>query len=192
MPLKSLKIKGRLKRLVEGSFNRFVLVLNLMKIIYFSFLISCCLLLFSCKNENINSRIGIDSEEKISTDLVKNPKTGENSRDIKNNLPIIQLEEDVFDFGDIIQGESVAHHFRFKNIGGTELLISMAKGSCGCTVPNWPKNPIQPGESGTIEVVFNSSGKQGKQNKVITVITNAIPNTKVLTIKGNIIVSKKK
>ena len=74
--------------------------------------------------------------------------------------------------------------YKFKNTGNADLVISDAKGSCGCTVPEYPKAPIKPGEEGNIKVTFDSSGKGGRQNKSVTVITNAIPNTKVLTVTG--------
>ena len=74
-----------------------------------------------------------------------------------------------------------------KNIGNSDLLISSAKGSCGCTVPEWPKDPIKPGKEANIKVTFDSKGKKGKQAKRVTLMTNAIPNVKILTIKGNII-----
>ena len=79
----------------------------------------------------------------------------------------------------------------YQNIGDDKLLINSAKGSCGCTVPVWPKEPILEGEESTIKVTFNSSGKQGRQNNTVTLVTNAIPNTKVITIKGNVLVPEK-
>ena len=106
-------------------------------------------------------------------------------------MPQIQMYEDSYDFGDIIQGESVTHEFIIKNIGNDKLLINSAKGSCGCTVPVWPKEPILEGEESIIKVTFNSAGKKGKQNKTVTLVTNVIPNTKVITINGNVIVPEK-
>ena len=103
-------------------------------------------------------------------------------------MPKLYLEEEEFDFGEIKQGESVTHEFVIKNIGDDNLVISSAKGTCGCTVPEWPKEPLLPGEESKIKVTFNSSGKNGAQSKQVTLVTNAIPNIKVLTIKGNIIV----
>ena len=82
--------------------------------------------------------------------------------------------------------------FRFKNIGQSNLIISSAQGSCGCTVPQWPKEPIKPGEKGEIEVVFNSEGKSGLQNKTITLVANTIPNTIVIALKGEILAPSSK
>ena len=105
--------------------------------------------------------------------------------------PQIEMLETSFDFGEMQQGESVTHDFVLKNIGEADLIISAAKGSCGCTVPEWPKTPVSKGEEATIKVTFNSAGKSGKQSKTVTLVTNAIPNTKVLSINGNIIIPEK-
>ena len=132
------------------------------------------------------------SEDKvITTDLVSSPLTAKQS-DEKVLMPKVQMDEAIFDFGEMQQGESVTHDFVLKNIGDANLIISTAKGSCGCTVPEWPKEPIAKGEQATIKVTFNSAGKSGKQNKTVTLVTNAIPNTKVITITGNVIVPEKK
>ena len=128
-------------------------------------------------------------DKKITTDLVKNPLSANPNHTV--TMPKIQMDEESYDFGDIIQGESVTHEFSIKNIGNDKLLINSAKGSCGCTVPVWPKEPILEGEESTIKVTFNSAGKKGRQNKTVTLVTNAIPNTKVITIKGNIIIPEK-
>jgi len=131
------------------------------------------------------------SEDKvITTDLVSSPLTAKQS-DEKVLMPKVQMDEAIFDFGEMQQGESVTHDFLLKNIGDANLIISTAKGSCGCTVPEWPKEPIAKGEQATIKVTFNSVGKSGKQNKTVTLVTNAIPNTKVITITGNVIVPEK-
>ena len=129
-------------------------------------------------------------DKAITTDLVASPLTANQSAN-KVAIPEIEMLETSFDFGEMQQGESVTHDFVLKNIGDADLIISAAKGSCGCTVPEWPKAPIAQGEEATIKVTFNSAGKSGKQSKTVTLVTNAIPNTKVLTINGNIIISKK-
>ena len=131
------------------------------------------------------------SDKAITTALVASPLTA-NSTAEKVLSPKIEMLETSFDFGEMQQGESVTHDFILKNIGEADLIISAAKGSCGCTVPQWPKDPIAQGEQATIKVTFNSAGKSGKQNKTVTLVTNAIPNTKVITINGNVIIPEKK
>ena len=137
------------------------------------------LVLFSCNSSS--------DEKTITTDLVNSPLTA-NSNAEKVLIPNIEMLETSYNFGEIQQGESVTHDFILKNTGDADLIISAAKGSCGCTVPEWPKTPIAKGEEAVIKVTFNSAGKSGKQNKTVTLVTNAIPNTKVLTINGNVIV----
>ena len=130
-------------------------------------------------------------EKTITADLVNSPLTA-NSNAEKVLTPNIEMLETSYDFGEMLQGESVTHDFILKNTGDADLIISAAKGSCGCTVPQWPKTPIIQGEEATIKVTFNSAGKKGKQNKTVTLVTNAIPNTKVITINGNVIVPQNK
>ena len=91
-----------------------------------------------------------------------------------------------YDFGDMTAGDVVHHTFTFTNTGTNPLLITNAIGSCGCTVPTYPKEPIPPGGKAAIEVQFNSSGKEGLQNKTITVSANTEPATTVLTITSNV------
>jgi len=103
-------------------------------------------------------------------------------------LTSIEFSEEAFDFGEITQGEKVEHTFKFKNTGENELVIVSAKGSCGCTIPKWPKEPIAPGAEGEMYVVFNSDGKKGKQHKKVSVIANTEPATSVVALRGDVIV----
>ena len=131
---------------------------------------------FSCQNVSNNS-----------VDIINNPISFETS-DKDLLMPIIEFDYDSYDFGEIQQGKFIDIEYNLMNTGNAPLLIRSAKGSCGCTVPDWPKDPINAGNSAKIKVRFNSEGKKGYQNKKITLITNALPSTRVLTIKGNIIV----
>lgn len=87
------------------------------------------------------------------------------------------------DFGTIVEGERVEHTFKFENTGKSNLLISSATASCGCTIPNWPKEPIAPGEEGEIKVEFNSAGKRDMVSKDITILANTNPVKTILQIK---------
>jgi hypothetical protein len=98
-----------------------------------------------------------------------------------------EFEDNIHDFGDIQQGEKVEHLFKFTNAGNQPLVISNIITTCGCTAPTWPKDPVQPGEKGEIKVVFNSTGKIGKQNKVITIFSNSINGKDQITIQANVI-----
>ncbi len=140
---------------------------------------------------SVATSCNVSSEDKeITSNLVNSPLTANQSAE-KVLTPKIQMNEENFNFGEIQQGESVTHDFVLKNIGDASLIISSAKGSCGCTVPDWPKEPILKTEEARIKVTFNSAGRSGKQNKTVTLVTNAIPNTKVITITGTVIVPEK-
>ncbi len=88
------------------------------------------------------------------------------------------------DFGKITQGEKTEHDFEFKNTGKNPLTIINCKATCGCTVPDWDKTPIMPGEKSKIHVVFNSEGKIGQQNKAVTITANTEPQQTVITMVG--------
>lgn len=102
------------------------------------------------------------------------------------NKAEFKFEQIEYNYGTIKQGDKVDYEFVFTNVGKEPLIISSANGSCGCTVPEWPKEPIKNGEKGRIKVTFNSAGKQGMQDKTITINSNAVTNPVVLHIKGNV------
>jgi len=89
-------------------------------------------------------------------------------------LPVISFEKPAYDFGDIIQGDKVEHTFKFTNTGTAPLVITNVQVTCGCTTPKgWPRDPIAIGEKAELTIAFNSTGKLGKQNKVVTIVSNA-------------------
>lgn len=102
------------------------------------------------------------------------------------NAPVFTFENEKHDFGKIQQGDKPETEFTFTNTGKSPLIITQARGSCGCTVPEWPNQPIAPGETGKIKVVFDSTGKTGRQSKTVTLTANTVPNTRVLTITADI------
>ncbi len=136
--------------------------------------------LLSCQNNEQGNGLGTE-------DISNNASANGNSQ---QDLPEITFAEETFDFGRITQGEKVSHEFSFTNTGKKNLIISGASGSCGCTVPEWPKEPILPGATGKINVVFSSEGKSGLQEKTVTVVTNCEPATRVIRIKTEIIVAE--
>ena len=96
---------------------------------------------------------------------------------------IFSFDKKTWDFGTIVDGEVVEHTFRFTNTGSKDLVISSASASCGCTIPNWPKEPIAPGDKGEIKVEFNSNGKKDLVTKDITILANTNPVKTILQIK---------
>ncbi len=135
--------------------------------------------LISCKDKatTANSIAQPGDEKTLSTDVVE-------------NLTNITFERDLHDFGEMIQNEVVQTEFKFTNTGKSPLIISSARGTCGCTKPEWPTEPIAPGESGVIKVGFDSKNKSGPFNKTVTVTSNSNPAENRIIIKGTVIVPK--
>ena len=98
----------------------------------------------------------------------------------------VAFAETTHEFGTIAEGDVVEHTFTFTNTGNTPLIIQDAKTTCGCTVPKKPEAPVPPGETGEIQVRFNSQGKAGVQNKAVTLTANTEPATTRLFIKANV------
>lgn len=103
-----------------------------------------------------------------------------------NKEPKIVFEKETHDFGRVVQGEKVTFGFKFKNEGTKDLLIVKVNATCGCTVIDFPRNPIPPGEGGVLHVTFNSTAKNGYQNKKVTVMTNTTPSNTYLWVKANV------
>lgn len=126
----------------------------------------------------------IMSDSKISNaEIVRNPVSANEPEDTLN-IARITFEETAYDFGEVREGEVVIHHYRFRNTGKAPLVISSARSTCGCTIPEWPDHPIQPGEEGQIEVRFNTMNKKNKQSKPITIIANTYPSATKVFLNG--------
>ncbi len=111
--------------------------------------------------------------------------TGEAKEVTDGHLPVFTLqEESTYDFGKVKDGEIVEKSFAFKNTGESPLVISNISASCGCTTPEWPKEPIAPGTESNIMVRFNTTGKPGPQNKTVTITANTEPSVIELHVKG--------
>ncbi len=139
-------------------------------------------LLLSCQS---------DENKKVDTDLIQNPLTADGNADT-SLLPRFQWKDMVHDFGVIVQGERVSYTFTFKNTGKSNLIISSVHASCGCTVPKYDTAPIAPGEDGKVEVVFDSSGRNGLQNKTVTVLANTQPSSVELHFSAEVVVPEEK
>ncbi len=133
-------------------------------------IISC--LFFSCDIRKNKSKSDVQA---------KDP-----SAEVFKDSTSVQMIDSVYDFGKVTDGEKVEYSFRFKNTGNHPLIVSNATASCGCTVPEKPEAPIQPGETGFIKVVFNSQGRVGDVHKEITVKSNAYPGFPLLQLRGEV------
>lgn len=107
------------------------------------------------------------------------------AQEANTNAPQISFTQETIDYGNIKKDANGEREFTFKNTGKEPLIITNCVGSCGCTVPVWPKTPIAPGEKASIKVKYDTR-RVGRFQKTVTVTSNAGTPTKVLTIKGNV------
>jgi len=112
--------------------------------------------------------------------------TTTSSKGVKAAGPQIEFSEVKYDFGSIKQGDIVDHTFKFKNVGTQPLVISNIGVSCGCTTPAWTKEAVAPGKTGTISAKFNSAGKEGMQNKVLTIDSNSVGGSAQVSLVGEV------
>ncbi|MCR9011732.1 DUF1573 domain-containing protein [Gabonibacter chumensis] len=146
---------------------------------FFIYILTGIILICSCNNKErkqTDENTISNSITTLHTDSVQSTDT----------LAKVQIEDPHFNFGEIQKGEIVTHTFKIKNTGTKNLLITHTESSCGCTIPKYDKKPIPPGGEGKIEVEFNSSGRMGKQYKVIHIFANIPEKSFTLKITANI------
>lgn len=139
-------------------------------IVFFSFLI------FISACEGFRQKSTSDIREKKSDNLVSSA-----------SAPEITFESIEHDFGKVHAGEKLGWYFKYKNTGSEPLVISSASASCGCTVADYPKEPLAPGKEGMIKIVFDTSGRAGRQTKTVVLETNAVKSKVSLLIRAEII-----
>ena len=123
---------------------------------------------------------------KLETEIASMRKGGGSTIVPAGAFPKFSFDQEEHNFGQIRDGDIVSHTFRFTNSGEAPLIISKATAACGCTVPQWPKQPIPVGGSGEIQVQFDSSNKPGMQNKVVTITANTELKVKKLLIRAQV------
>lgn len=141
------------------------------------------LVLISCKKETENSQANPATAEKTATPI---PEEDSKENAIDAKFAKMEFSKVEHDFGTINGDDKVETVFTFTNTGEADLVISKALGSCGCTVPDYPKQPIAPGEKADIKVSFSPKGKNGMQNKTVTLTVNTPSGIETLHIKANI------
>lgn len=149
-------------------------------------------LLPSCKDKAAEKRIAeLESrlaqlETNKATSAAQTPAPAQTVTEEKPEgpLPVAVYETTDHDFGTINEGQKVIHVYKVKNTGDAPLIIQSAQPSCGCTVPDWTKDPIPVGGSGFVKAEFDSNGKPGINNKTITVTANTWPKTMTLRFKA--------
>ncbi|WP_420400385.1 DUF1573 domain-containing protein [Flagellimonas sp.] len=129
--------------------------------------------------------VSVSCKDKASNKIVAdNVEDASNRDEAQKQLPVMSFDKQEHDFGTITQGTAQQTTFTFTNTGNAPLIITDAKSSCGCTVPEYPKNtPIGPGETGELLVKFNGSG-QNQVTKTVTVTANTEKGTELLRIKA--------
>lgn len=151
-----------------------------------TFFVSVACVLFACGSEvKQDSTIQSTPAEVKIPEKPATPGSGDSSQKLPKTK--MKFKETVHDFGKLKGGETREYNFEFTNVGQEDLVIEYAKGSCGCTVPEWPKDPIKPGATGAIKVKFDSTGKKGKQEKTVTITANTDPEiNSIITIKAEV------
>lgn len=148
-----------------------------------SIIIGLCVtvfLLVACGEKN--------NSEGFTTADVHNPMTAEGlSQKDAEKMPVLTFENLEYDFGRVIKGEKLSYSFKFKNTGKSNLIISSARSSCGCTTSTPPQAPIRPGESGEIGVTFDSKNQHGEVNKMVVVSANTYPVQTTLRLKATVV-----
>lgn len=145
------------------------------------FLLATLTVLTSCKNNDNTSNENTGSEDISSS--IEIPMNEDKAIDT-SDVAKIQFRETELSFDTIAHGDRITRAFNFTNTGNRPLLIYDVRTSCGCTVAEYPRDFIRPGESGKIEVSFNSTGRKGFQNKSINVIGNTFPTRTLLYLHG--------
>lgn len=142
--------------------------------------------IFGCKNSDADQVVEIRPDKAGSNaEIIKNPVSAQGIQDTSKLAKII-FEQSSFDFGIINAGQKITHYYKFKNTGATPLIISDARSTCGCTVPEWPKKPVVQGDTSSIKVVFDSDGKKGFQNKPIFIYANTFPAENKIYLTGTV------
>lgn len=113
--------------------------------------------------------------------------TTQGEAEVPGQVPVMTFAEQEVNLGKMTEGDTLRHQFKFTNTGKGPLTISSAVASCGCTVPSYPKEPVAPGQGGTIDVLFNSKNKTGMNTKTITVYANTRPDMNTLTFKVEVL-----
>lgn len=148
------------------------MMLNISRIIFSLVCASLLLLMVGCN---------ADTNKKQSTETANDKQSS-----VEGGVAAIEFDKTSHEFGQIVSGEKVSFAFRFKNTGNSPLVISNTRSGCGCTVGEYSKDPIAPGETGRVTVMFNSSGRSGFQSETIRIFTNAQPSEHLLRITAEV------
>jgi hypothetical protein len=139
--------------------------------------------IYSC-NTQAKRADATDSQVNANVQTTSQPSTDASAQSVAVDAPVMTFEETNWDFGTIQEGDVVKHTYTFTNTGKSPLIIQNATAQCGCTVPDWTRTPVAPGEKGELRVEFNSKGKAGVQSKSVTITANTQPEINQVMLKG--------
>lgn len=168
--------KGKIRAMLDS-------IKSIKRVLYFAALMT---FLLSCTDENRTQKVEeVETNGKISS-IIRSPVTMDGPIDTIH-VAKMSFQETVFEFGEVREGETVEHEFHFTNTGKVPLVINNAQSTCGCTVPEWPKVPIEPGQKGSIKVNFDTENRLGFQEKPITITANIYPSPVRIYLRGKVI-----
>lgn len=145
-------------------------------------------LLFSCDTAPAAAPEEPDEELGPIASIIRSPVDGNQTEVDTASIARMEFTDGIKHlFGEVPEGAVIDHEFAFINTGTQPLLITKARSTCGCTVPDYPKEPILPGESGVISVAFDTKNKYGRQRKPVTITANTYPATTVIYVDGTVI-----
>lgn len=127
-----------------------------------------------------------NSAKQLTPDMIQNPNSASGEVDM-SILPKMEFEKTKHDFGKIVEGVKISYTYKFKNVGGSDLVVSKVNVTCGCTSSFFTKEPIPPGGHGRIKLTFDSSNRPGSNHKQATVVANTQPSTQVLNITAMVV-----
>lgn len=139
--------------------------------------------MYSCNTEAKRADTA-DTQVNANVQTTSQPSTGASVQSVAADAPVMTFEKTNWDFGTIQEGDVVKHTYTFTNTGKSPLIIQNATAQCGCTVPDWTRTPVAPGEKGELRVEFNSKGKAGVQSKSVTITANTQPEINQVMLKG--------
>ena len=164
--------------------------INMLKTLFIAALVA--VVTISCKDRDAEKKIAqlesrlaeLEGKKSPTATATPTPATPAPEEKPEGPLPVMEFSTTDHDFGTINEGQIVEYTYAFKNTGAAPLIIQSAQGSCGCTVPDWTKEPIPVGGTGYVKAKFDSNGKTNIQNKTVTVTANTWPKQSVLRFKA--------
>jgi hypothetical protein len=146
------------------------------------FLLLCLVGFLSCKNESDAPK----NPDALPAETASNPYTVDGKNENLGDMGRLVFTDTLHDFGVLTEGETVQYEFEYTNVGKKDVVIAQCSSSCGCTIPEYKNDPIKPGEKGTLNVKFNSTGKDGDIHKIVNIVTTGSPSNLMIAIQAKV------